>query len=222
MTVSKRLTDEGDSNINVSKNLIAIDRNVNTRDNYGRTKLHYAVDSDNINAVKILIQNGGDVTQASNKGNTPLHIAVSKGNKEMTEVLLRHVRPDELTNFINAKTTASGSTSLHVAAKNGSSEIVKSLLRHGATWNIKNYKNETPVCVSSDQNVTNFMELIERLFSYAESGNVAIISSLRAVNHEEFLAATGARNDRGNTLLQVAEANKHKNVARKLVEMLKE
>ncbi|XP_076672115.1 uncharacterized protein LOC143371117 [Andrena cerasifolii] len=219
--INNRLTDADDSNMNIPPNFTDLGRNVNNRDNHGRTKLHYAVDSDNINTVKILIQNGGDVTQASNKGNTPLHIAVSKGNKEMMELLLQHARPEKLTNFINAKTTTGGSTSLHVAAKNGSAAIVNSLLRHGATWNIKNYKNETPVCVSSDQNVTNFLELIERLFSYAESGNVAIISSLKAVNPDQFLAATGARNDQGNTLLQVAVSNKHKNVARKLVEMLK-
>ena len=69
---------------------------------HGRSKLHYAVDSDNINTVKVLLQNGGDVTQASNKGNAPLHIVVSKGNKGMTEVLLQHVRPEKLIAFINA------------------------------------------------------------------------------------------------------------------------
>lgn len=222
MRVNNRLNDGGDSNTNITKNIIDLKRKVNTRDNHGRTQLHYAVYSDNVNAVKILLLNGGDVTQTSNKGNTPLHIAVSKGSKEMVEVLLQHVRRDELIDFINAKTTNSGSTSLHVAAKNGSSEIVKSLLRHGATWSIKNRKNETPVSVSSDQNVTNLLKLIERLFAYAESGNVAIISSLRAVTPDEFLAATGARNDQGYTLLQVSVANKHKNVARKLAEMLKE
>lgn len=59
------------------------------------------------------------------------------------------------------------------------------------------------------------------MFEGTKKGNVEIINKLRVVKQDEFLAVTSARNNQGNTLLQVAIANGHKNVADKLLEMLK-
>ena len=169
----------------------------------------------------ILLKSGADVTQVTNKGNTPLHTATSKGSREIVEVLVQYVSHDKLNDFINAKTTSSGITSLHVAAKNGFLEIVKSLLKHGATYNIENKEGKTPLNLSKDQSVTGLLKLVEELFRDAKKGNVEIINKLRAVEPDEFLAVTNARDNQGNTLLQVATVNKHKNIARELSEMIK-
>jgi ankyrin repeat protein len=166
--------------------------------------------------VDILLKIGADVTQVYNKCNTPLHTATSKGSREIIEILLQYVSHNKLNDFINAKTTSSGTTSLHVLAKNGFLEIVKSLLKHGATYNIENKEGKTPVNLSKDQSVTGLLKLVEELFRDAKKGNVEITNKLRAIEPNEFLAVTNTRDNQGNTLLQVAIVNKHKNIAREL------
>jgi len=194
---------------------------VNDKDIEGRTPLYYAVSNGHIDIVNTLLKNGADITQVTNKGNTPLHTATSKGYKEIIEVLLQHVSHDKLKDFINAKTTSSGTTSLHVAAQSGFLEVVKSLLKHGAIYDIKNKEGKTPIDLSKDQSVNNLLKLVEELFKDAKKGNAEIINKLKAAKSDEFLAVTNARDDQGNTLLQVAIVNKHKNIASKLLEILK-
>ncbi|XP_071636411.1 uncharacterized protein [Temnothorax longispinosus] len=194
----------------------------NDKDIDGRTPLHYAVSSGQSSIVNILLKNRADVTQVTNKGNTPLHTATSKGYKEIVDILLQHVSHDKLNNFINAKTTASGATSLHVAAKNGFFDVTKFLLKRGAIYNIKNNEGKTPLDLSEDQNVNDLLKLVEEMFKDAKNGNLKMISKLKVIKPDQFIVVTNARNNQGNTLLQVAIANRHKNVAMKLLEMLKE
>ncbi|XP_011705912.1 PREDICTED: tankyrase-2-like, partial [Wasmannia auropunctata] len=137
---------------------------VNFKDTDGRTSLHYAVNNGNIGIIGTLLQNGAEVAQITNKGNTPLHIASSKGYRKVVEVLLQFVNHDKLNDFIDARTASSGTTSLHVAAKNGFLEVVKSLLQHGATYNIENKEGKTPINLSKNQKVANFLKLVEELF----------------------------------------------------------
>jgi ankyrin repeat protein len=194
---------------------------VNFKDTDGITPLHHAVNNGNLDIVSTLLKNGAEVTQITNKGNTPLHIASSKGYREVVEMLLQYVSFDELNDFINTRTTSGGTTALHVAAKNGFLEVVKSLLKHGATYKIENKEGKIPVDLSKDQKVTKLLKLIEEIFRDINNGTVKAISKLRAVKPEEFLAITNARNNQGNALLQVAVDNGHKNVASKLLEMIK-
>ena len=74
---------------------------------------------------------------------------------------------------------------------------------------------------SSKQRVNNLLELIEELFEDARKGNFEIVSKLEAVKPDEFLAVTNTRNNQGHTLLQVAITNKHRNIASKLLEMIR-
>ncbi|XP_048520177.1 uncharacterized protein LOC109544510 isoform X2 [Dendroctonus ponderosae] len=187
----------------------------------GRTPLHFAISAGHIDIVNLLIKNGASVTEVTNKGNTPLHTATSKGNKEIAELLLQHVKPKKLNNFVNAKTAYSGSTALHVAAKAGFGELVRSLLKHGAAYKIENRAGETPINISKDQTITNLLTIIAELFQEIVSGNVESINKLRSVTSDDLLAITNARNDQGNTLLQVAIANGKTNVTYTLLEILK-
>ncbi|XP_071636387.1 uncharacterized protein [Temnothorax longispinosus] len=207
--------------IQAVKRLLGDGVDANGKDIDGRTPLHYAVSSGQASVVNILLENGADVTRVTNKGNTPLHTATSKGYNEIVEVLLQHVSHDKLNDFINAKTAASGATSLHVAAKNGFLDVTKTLLMRGAIYNIKNNEGKTPLDLSKAQNVNDLLKLVEKLFKDAKDGNLEMISKLKAIEPEEFVVVTNARNNQGNTLLQVAIVNRHKNVASKLLEMLK-
>ncbi|KAK2714306.1 hypothetical protein QYM36_008760 [Artemia franciscana] len=193
----------------------------NETDINGRTSLHNAVDYGHINIVNILLNYGAIVNKTTNKGNTPLHIATSKGYKEIVDVLLENISRDKLNDFINAKTTVIGTTSLHIAAKNGSLEILKSLLTRGAIYNIKNKHGKLPIDLSKHQKVINLLKLIEELFRDIRHGNVNSISKLERVKLNDVPAITNARNNQGDKLLIVAIANGRKNVASKLLEMLK-
>lgn len=66
---------------------------INHKNNYGDTALHFAVrnkiDSETI---KILLDYGADVAAKNNKGKTPLDIAVEKGNKDVINLLKRYLR----------------------------------------------------------------------------------------------------------------------------------
>ncbi|NSX83871.1 tetratricopeptide repeat protein [Wolbachia endosymbiont of Atemnus politus] len=100
--------------------------------------------------------------------------------------------------------------------------IVKSLLTHGAIYDIKNNEGKTPLDLSKDQKVINLLKLVEELFGDARNGNLRVINKLKSIKPDEFIVVTSARSNQGNTLLQVAIVNKHKNITSELLEMLKE
>lgn len=98
--------------------------------------------------------------------------------------------------------------SLHIAAaKNGFLKIVKSLLKHGVSYNIENKADETPFDLSKDTNIANLLRLVDKSFKNAKDGNFESIGWLREVKHDEFVCVTNARNNQGNTLLQVPSCN---------------
>ncbi|KAL3278405.1 hypothetical protein HHI36_013730 [Cryptolaemus montrouzieri] len=194
----------------------------NDKDINGITLLHYAVNNGQKDSVKILLTNGADVTCVSNKGNTPLHIATSKCYIEIVEMLLQHISCDKLNDFVNAKTTSNGTTSLHVAAENGFFEVLKSLLKHGAIYNIGNKEGKTPINLSKDQKVVDFLKLVQELFEGTQKGKDETINKLKQVKPEHILSLGNAHNKQGNTLLQVAIINGHKNIVDQLLKMLKD
>ena len=101
-------------NPNVVQHLINLGVNVNAKDHYGWTPLHYAARKKSQAAdpslstacVKLLIDAGADVNAKDNEGVTPMHRSVSQcpWNLEMIELLLAAgAKPtDNFCNFVNA------------------------------------------------------------------------------------------------------------------------
>jgi ankyrin repeat protein len=58
---------------------------VNAKDNYGATPLHYAANKD---MTELLLANKADVNARGNDGWTPLHEAAMSGHKDVVELLL--------------------------------------------------------------------------------------------------------------------------------------
>ncbi|UYV66415.1 hypothetical protein LAZ67_4001594 [Cordylochernes scorpioides] len=194
--------------------------NANSRDSEGRTPLHHAVDKSNTNIVKILKQHGADVTLATNEGSTSLHTAAIKRAQEIAELLLKDLPPKNLKYFVNAKTSVRGMTALHISAERGYVEMVLILLSHGAVYNIPDKQGNTPVDLSIDKDIVVLLSLIDELFNDAKIGNMDILGKLKLAKPVLFNALANSRNHQGNTLLQVAIANKNKNLAVHVVQAM--
>ena len=63
---------------------------VNTKDEIGRTPLHYAAYDGHKEIVERLIANGADIKAKDKGGFTPLDLAVSEGKKETVALLSKH------------------------------------------------------------------------------------------------------------------------------------
>lgn len=195
---------------------------VNTRDKTGYTLLHWAAYHGRQSIAKQLLEVGANVILASNTGETPLQIAVSKGHGEIVEIILQHVKMSELKQVLNAKLMASGSVALHVAARKGHFEIVKCLLKYGAVYNIRNKIFHTPWHIARDPSVLNLLDDIHDLFLTLEQGDKSSLRKLKRKKYDEIVAITGARDTHDHTLVQVAITNGHQDIAKELVEIIRE
>ncbi|QOJ78899.1 ankyrin repeat domain-containing protein [Infirmifilum lucidum] len=69
------------------KELLDRGADVNTRDKYGWTPLHYAADGGHLEVARLLLDRGADVNTRDNDGRTPLDLARAMGHKEVVELL---------------------------------------------------------------------------------------------------------------------------------------
>lgn len=117
---------------------------INTKNEYGRTALHFAVIYGASNCVQLLISAGADVTIADSAGNTPLHcVAVPHHgiatlqrydvNKILPMLIAANVRTDSA-DWMNRKNVAR-KTLLHLHAEAGHHKACEMLLAHGADPN---------------------------------------------------------------------------------------
>lgn len=109
---------------------------VNRRDNWGRTALHYA--TSNEKSLRLLLAAGADVDVVDKKGISALHLAAMKGVYQACTVLLLEagasVDPRD----------EKGETPLHYAAYYRSPSSVKALLERGAYVGAKDCHGNTP------------------------------------------------------------------------------
>nr|CCA18281.1 conserved hypothetical protein [Albugo laibachii Nc14]CCA18445.1 conserved hypothetical protein [Albugo laibachii Nc14] len=107
--------------------LIEKEGNLDERDKYGLTALHWACDYGNLEAVQFLIRLGANTNAVENRlfKRTPLHFACLRGAKEIVRVLLEHNADPEARDY-------KGWSALHCGAYNGSNAVVSVLLQTGA------------------------------------------------------------------------------------------
>jgi ankyrin repeat protein len=124
----------------IVKVLLQHGADVNTRDEGGRTALHFSARGEDIGfhggeyvddnvkgeIAKLLVSVGADVNAESDTGITALHIAAEQGWVKLIEAIL------ECNADVNCKTDID-TTPLHIAAEDGYPECVEFLLQVGAS-----------------------------------------------------------------------------------------
>ncbi|GFX74023.1 hypothetical protein TNCV_2955061 [Trichonephila clavipes] len=148
------------------------------------------------------------------EGRTLLHYAASEGSKFMVKTLL-----EKGINLMLISNKGGGTTAMHVAANMG---ILTTLMKYGAFYNIKNKKGETPLDLSKNQNITNFLILTHELFNASDSDGEVIMQKLSKLTHDETAAIANAQNVQGNTLLQNVSLNQPPGIVKSLRKFLLE
>ncbi|XP_023314785.1 ankyrin-3-like [Trichogramma pretiosum] len=155
---------------------------VNAQDNEGNTPLHLALDYNRTRLAEWLMRNGANRNSTNAKGETPLHVACKHyPARHLVSAFSR----------VNAR-DKEGNTPLHLALDNGLIDTIESLLRNGADPNLSNAEGRTPLHVACDR-VVKDDSLIDLFFKVNDELNRTV--------------RVDARDDKGNTALQLAVEN---------------
>ncbi|MFP3030404.1 MAG: ankyrin repeat domain-containing protein, partial [Wolbachia sp.] len=189
-----------DAGLNEVKDLINQKANINAKDMYGWTPLHFAASRNKLSVVEFLFNNNANINAKDVYGNTPLHVAAQySSNLEIVKFLL-----DKDISGIN-NITNNGWTPLHVAIQGNKLNTVELLLGRGADIEVRDIYNQTSLDLATRKGYLDIagilkqVQLDRKLLTIVESGGF---------NEAKGLIAQGANidtNDKnGNTLLYSA------------------
>ncbi len=131
------------------------ERDIDAKDEYGRTPLHNAAIQGRKDLAEELIAKGADIKSRDNGGYTPLHGAAGFGQKDVAEILIARGAD------INAK-SSDGDTPLYTAAAWGQNEVVALLIAKGADLNVRNKTGKTALQAAVDGNRLDAADLLRK------------------------------------------------------------
>lgn len=111
---------------------------VNAKNKFNTTALHFAARRKKSSNCQILLTNGANTQFHDSQGKTPLHIAAETGCIDIVQLLLQYNADIHAIDQV-------GDTPLHSAAIFGHVPIIELLLSKGAHSEIKNKQGETPL-----------------------------------------------------------------------------
>ena len=114
------------------------DININAKNKYGNTALHFAVMKNNIDIAKHLLSNGAKVDDKDNLKRTPLFFACTVGNFLMIEMLVDNGADVKIRDI-------HGVSLLHLASKVGNTFIAEYLITKGVSAKIKDKYGKSPL-----------------------------------------------------------------------------
>jgi ankyrin repeat protein len=137
--------------------LIANDANLNVRDEFGATALHYAVAYKNFDVIALLLEHGADVALQDRDGSTALHVAIEYNLLQVAEELLKK-NPGLI-----AIADKHGNEPLWTAAFNakGNYGLVLLLRRYGADPKHRNNVNLSPVDIPKRKGDSALLRILE-------------------------------------------------------------
>ena len=140
--------------IKVAKMLLDWTDNVDQKDGYCDTALHYAASQNLLDIVSILLTKTKLTAEPNKHGSTPLMLACFNHNSDVARMLLD--RMDNVDHKDN-----DGNTALHFAASNGLLDIVEILLTKAQLLNDQNNNGDTAFSLAGQHGHHN----VERLIS---------------------------------------------------------
>jgi len=159
---------------------------VDTRDEFDRTPLHWAVRGVHFELMQLLIEKGADINAKDNAWITPLHSVASRGHKQAAELLI--AKGADLT----AEDTT-GNTPLSYSVSGGHKEVVKLLLDHGVHIPLQGEEARKLLHLAASSGNKEFVDLMiaegvdtslkndeggKLLHSAVHSGNCELVKSL--------------------------------------------
>jgi ankyrin repeat protein len=139
------------------KEMIASGKDINLKDEYGRTELHMATVWGKENVVKFLIENHADLNPYDEDGFTPLHYALFNGYFQIAKLLIENGAD------VNGRNKKTGDTPLHYAIYHkgeGAYNFIQYLLEKGADINSQDDYGDTPLHRAVRQEDVNMVELL--------------------------------------------------------------
>jgi len=162
-------------NIEVIKQHLATGVNVNAKNKYGRTPLHYAAGEGHKEIAELLIGGGADVNaQDRFGGETPLDVAIMKKEIEIGALLSSHggktgeelkagepfaeaAKPERQARKIPERRTRKVPDTIHRAAVSGNIQAVKKHLAAGTDVNAKDDIGLTPLHYAATKEVAELL-----------------------------------------------------------------
>jgi len=121
-----------EGNIEVVKQHLAAGTDVDAKDKYELTALHWAAAGGQNEIVELLIAKGADVNATDGDGDTPLHLAGnSTATKEIAELLISKGAGVNAMNLSPPGRRIGGMTPLDMATLGNRTEIAALLRKHG-------------------------------------------------------------------------------------------
>uniref|UniRef100_A0A1I7V877 ANK_REP_REGION domain-containing protein n=4 Tax=Loa loa TaxID=7209 RepID=A0A1I7V877_LOALO len=127
----------------------------NVTRNDGETPLHIAARNPLSGMIRLLLNEGAESKICSNSGESVLHVAAKSCNSEAVVLILEHLSqqmsPEEIKEFVNARTTQDGLTAVHYAAQITSDQIhfpgedaklIKTLIDYDGQPELQTYKDQ--------------------------------------------------------------------------------
>jgi ankyrin repeat protein/beta-lactamase regulating signal transducer with metallopeptidase domain len=124
---------------------------VNTKDEFGCTPLHWAVLGESSDVAKLLISKGADVNAKDARNFTPL---LAARRLPVIELLISKGAD------ISAQEGLQESTKLHNACSNGDIKVVEFLIDKGADINARNRRGATPLWIAASGDQKEIVELL--------------------------------------------------------------
>ena len=162
----------------VVRELIRAGADVNGKDKYKRTALHWASWWGQSNVVKTLAEAGANLNMQDEDGMTPLMKAAYWGRANVVVELIRAGADVSIVSshkcYINLEeSVAAGSTALHFAATRNSIECGVLLVEAGGDMRTKNKKSKFPLDLGSHD----FQQAIQQAHCFSTKRIVAVIGN---------------------------------------------